>query len=51
MMFYSSVPDEDPTGPVFIKFPRSEQVDEGAKVVFSCELDSVQNGSITFELN
>ncbi|XP_052799439.1 myosin light chain kinase, smooth muscle-like [Mya arenaria] len=34
-----NVPEEEPLGPVFLEFPRSQHVDEGAKVVFTCALD------------
>ena len=32
---------------MFLKVPRSQQVDEGAKVTFTCELDSIQSGNKT----
>lgn len=45
MHYFHSVPDEELSGPVFLEIPRSQNVDEGAPVSFTCRLDNVDTGT------
>ncbi|XP_076471204.1 twitchin-like [Babylonia areolata] len=37
---FVAVPDEEPSDPVFSRWPQSQNIDEGSPVTFTCTLDS-----------
>ena len=41
---FLTVPDEEPQGPQFKKFPQSRTVDEGSPFKATCALDDVETG-------